>query len=117
MCGKPLCADCFTSLDRGIVCEDPDHRRVLENWSVIVRSNSEFEADMILRNLEYEGIETRMFSSRAFKLTIGEDPRDFAQVFVHESKLSTALAVLRDLNLPSTAVRDQNSNKEGLNVV
>jgi B-box zinc finger. len=63
-CGKPLCADCFVQLSTGIACDDPGHKIVLEEWAITFRSNSEFEVDMIVKNLENNRVASKMFSSR-----------------------------------------------------
>jgi hypothetical protein len=104
VCGKPVCADCAVLLgSRGIVCDEPEHRLLLERWTIVFRTNSEFEADMIVKNLENEGVELRKFSSRSFKRTIGENARDFVNVFVPSSEHHHAEQSLRTLGLSNIA--------------
>ena len=113
VCGKPICTDCSLQLSRGTVCEDPEHRMVLEEWNIVFRSNSEFEADMIVRNLEYQQVRTKVFSSRAFKQTIGADPHDSAKVFVHRDEHRRATFALNALGLLDTEQRTHESQKGG----
>jgi hypothetical protein len=82
------------------VCDDPTHKAMLEQWEIVFRSNSEFEADMIFRNLEHEGLELRRYSSRSYKQMIGEDPSDFVNVFALQSDRNRVLQILTDLGLP-----------------
>ncbi len=110
VCGKPVCADCFVQLGPGIVCDDPGHKIVLEEWAITFRSRSEFEVDMIVRNVENDGVESKMFSSRAFKQTIGADPRDVVNVFVRRSEHQRAEQVLSALGLSSFDDEIQKSN-------
>ncbi len=117
VCGKPVCADCSMQLSRGTVCEDPEHKIVLEEWDNVFRSNSEFEADMIVRNLEYQHVKTKVFSSRAFKQTINVDPHDSVQVFVHRDDFQRAILALSALGLLDTEQRIHESNHGGSTVV
>jgi hypothetical protein len=110
ICGKPVCADCFVRLSFGIVCDDPGHKTILEELTIAFRSNSEFEADMVVRNFQDDGIESKMFSSRAFKQTIGEDAQDVVNVFVRRSELQRAGQVLNALGLTSFDHEMQKSN-------
>ncbi len=113
VCGKPVCADCSVQLNRGNVCEDPGHRTVLEEWAIVLRSNSEFEADMIVRNLECQGLKTKTFSSRAFKEKIGEDAHEFVQVFVHQGESQRAQDVLSTLGLLNCERETQGTSEGG----
>jgi hypothetical protein len=117
VCGKPVCADCSLQLSRGTVCEDPEHKIVLEEWDIVFRSNSEFEADMIVRNLEYQQVKTKVFSSRTFKQTIGVDPYDSAQVFTHRDDYQRAILALSALGLLDTEQRTHESHQGGSTVV
>lgn len=101
MCGKPLCTDCSVRCKGEIVCEESSHKEVVELWAFLVRSNSEFEADMIVGNLRIEDIGVRRYSSRAFKSAIGENTWDVVQVYVRQEDLSRAQDILRDLDLPT----------------
>lgn len=117
VCGKPLCSECFVRLDRGIVCEESEHKAVLELWTMIVRSKSEFEADMVVRNLQLQGIGTKVYSSRVFKLRIGEDSRDDVKVFVLREECERARGVLGNLELPGIEMSNQKSEEKGPNFV
>jgi len=102
VCGKPVCADCSVEIAGTMLCEDPEHRTILADWVVATRTHSEFEADMIVRNLEYQGIRTRVFSSRVFKWRIGLDADDFVNVFVHRNQHGVAREVLIGLGVADT---------------
>jgi hypothetical protein len=100
VCGKPVCADCSVRVGDRVVCDDPDHKIILGAWELVFRSNSEFEADMIIRNLEFEKLELRRFSSRVHKHIVGEDPHDFVNVFVLRNEQPRAMQILTALGLP-----------------
>jgi hypothetical protein len=99
VCGKPVCADCFARFGSEVACDQREHRLILEQWSLVFCTNPEFEADMIVKNLENEAVEVKRYSSRVFKRSIGENSRDFVKVFVRSEDHGRAELVLRTLGL------------------
>lgn len=116
VCLKPLCIDCALPFGGTTVCDDPEHKHVLEHWTLLVRSDSEFEIDMVVQNLRCEGIDPQRYSSRAFKLTLGENPRDVAQVFVPKGQSVRAREILNNLGLPAVQHGERGSTKEESNI-
>jgi len=102
VCGKPICSDCSVQASRGVVCNDPEHRIVLDEWTTLFVTKSEFEADMIVKNLEIDGITSKRFSSRSFKLSVGESTRDFVNIYVQPEQQIRAEKVLNDVGLHGT---------------
>ncbi|MGH2568843.1 MAG: hypothetical protein ACRDGA_10930 [Bacteroidota bacterium] len=99
VCGKPVCGDCALTLEGKIFCDDVQHQKMRDAWSVIVVSDSEFEADMIQRNLAGEGIECRVFSFRDHVGTFWlPDPKP-VNALVPIPKKDQALNLLRRLSL------------------
>ncbi len=98
VCGKPICGQCTVQSGVDPVCTSTDHLAVARSWIVIRRTPSEFEADMISRTLDFHGVETKVFSTRAFKFTLGEDPEDGVNVFVRKEDLGRATEVLQSLD-------------------
>jgi hypothetical protein len=62
VCSKPVCTDCEVKVDGKILCTDPEHRILLQEWCILDETDSEFEAEALVRNLADGGIEARMFS-------------------------------------------------------
>lgn len=62
ICGKPVCSDCEVKSGKKILCADPEHKILLQEWCLIHQMESEFEAEALMRNLADNGIEGRMFS-------------------------------------------------------
>ncbi len=99
VCGKPVCRDCARMLPAGPVCAAADHREIAELWTAVHRSVSEFDADLISKNLSLQGIETKVFSSRVYSQTIRELPDDLVQVFIRKEFLGRAREILHSLRL------------------
>jgi hypothetical protein len=97
VCGKPICSDCSVPVGNARVCNDTGHKVIAEGWVRIAVTQSEFEADMVSRNLGLQNITAHVFSSRLFKLAIGEDSQDRTNIFVPKSAYERALEVLRSI--------------------
>lgn len=62
ICGKPVCSDCEVKSAGKILCSDPEHRILLQEWCVMHQPDSEYEAEALMRNLADGGIEIKTFS-------------------------------------------------------
>lgn len=116
VCGKPLCVRCCVRSDHGVVCDEQEHRKLLENSILLMTLCTEFEADMVSRNLEIQGIRTTHFSTRAFKLRIGDHPGDEVRMFLLSGDKERALEVLNDLDLPVGTPNSRGSDGIGGNI-
>lgn len=117
ICRKPVCRDCFVRIEGSVVCNMAYHQSIARSWATIHRSDSEFEADMLSKNLGHHGVETVVFSSRAFKLTIGKDPDDVVKVFVRKDSLDRAQEVLQNLGLTEGEQSNYRSEEKGPSLV
>jgi hypothetical protein len=98
ICSKPVCSDCIVKSNGKILCADPEHRMLLEEWCVVREPDSVFEAEALVRNLADGGIEGKMFSLHDHIAAHWLDENRIA-VFVRKLELEKAQALLQDLNL------------------
>ena len=98
VCGRPVCSACVVKHTGRIVCQDPEHRRMLQEWSVIHQPDTEFEADAFERNLADGGIEAKTFSIQSHVAThwLNENR---VLVFVRKTEMEKAKALLEELHL------------------
>lgn len=99
ICGKPVCGQCTVDFEGWKLCDNVQHKALLSHWSVLFVSDSEFETDIIKKNLELRGFATRIFASREYKEDIAESKGEFATLFVLQSEFKTAESVLKELDL------------------
>ena len=99
VCGKPVCAECAVDFKGWTLCDDGQHKALLTDWSVLFVSDSEFETDIIKKNLELSGYLSKIFSSREYKEDIGEPKDEFVKLFVLQSEFEKAEIVLKELGL------------------
>jgi hypothetical protein len=98
ICGKPVCSDCEVKSAGKILCSDPEHRILLQEWCVLHQPDSEFEAEALVRNLADAGIKAKTFSLRDYITTRWLD-ENRVFLFVRKSENEKAKALLKELNL------------------
>jgi hypothetical protein len=81
-----------------ILCNDHEHRVLLQEWNVMYRSDSEFEADALVRNLANGGIETKTFSLHDHIATYWLN-ENRVLLLVRKLEDEKAKALLKELNL------------------
>jgi hypothetical protein len=98
ICRKPVCSNCEVKSTGKILCADPEHRILLQEWCVIYQPDSEFEAEAFMRNLTNGGIEAKTFSLHDHIAThwLKENR---VLLFVRKSEDVRAKALLKELNL------------------
>jgi hypothetical protein len=98
ICGMPVCSDCEVNRDDKILCPNPEHSLLLQDWCVLHQVHSEFEADAFVRNLADGGLEVRSFSLHDHSAThwLKENR---VLLFVRKSEHEKASALLIELNL------------------
>jgi len=100
ICNKPVCSVCKVMVTGKILCHDPEHRVLLQDWCMIQEPASEFVADALARNLADGGIEAKSFSLHDHIAThwLKENR---VLLFVKKSEEEKAQALLQELNLIS----------------
>ena len=110
VCGKPVCGDCSVTVQKSLFCDQPEHQTTQKEWAVIFTSESEFESDAIRRNLEFAGMETKVFSMRDHVATFWFDEFAIVRVMVRQSEKERALVVLEELQLLNGPAEHQTRN-------
>jgi hypothetical protein len=81
-----------------ILCADPEHSILLQEWCVIYQTDSEFKADAFMRNLADGGIEAKTFSlhDHGAMHWLNENR---VEIFIRKLDNEKAKALLKELNL------------------
>jgi hypothetical protein len=98
VCYKPLCEACRTISGKKYACGDPLHQQMLNDWSIVHQSESEFETDAIQQNLKAADIESKAFSLHDH-IAAHFIPASRVTVWVKQQELSKAVQVLTNLDL------------------
>jgi hypothetical protein len=98
ICSKPMCADCVVKVGNKLLCTNPEHQDMLQNWQVICCPETEYEADAVVCNLVTGGIEAKTFSLHDH-IAAREMNESRVIVFVKKSEIEKSKTLLLDLNL------------------
>jgi len=91
VCGRPLCDECLSDQGGGpALCDFSDHALVAGAWATLFHGASEFAADCVARNVEAQGIPTRVFSNRQHVGGVTTGASDIVRVFVKGDDLERA---------------------------
>ena len=66
VCGKPVCADCSSSVEGKTYCDDASHVRLGSTHRLLGFSPYEFEAELVAQNLRAGGIQVLVFPLSAY---------------------------------------------------
>ncbi len=98
VCYKPLCEVCKTIKGMKLFCGNQAHHEILNDWSIVHHSESEFEADAIRQNLKAAEIESKSFSLHDH-VTAHFIPANLVTVWVRKTEVQKATTVLTGLHL------------------
>ena len=90
VCGRPLCDECRSGQGVPALCDSLDHAIVAGAWAKLFHCASEFAADCVARNVEAQGIPTRIFSNRQHVGAVTTGASDIVRVFVKGDDLERA---------------------------
>jgi len=99
VCGKPVCGDCAVRSDDRFFCEDPDHRSIHSGWQPVYSCVSDFEADVVQRNLQQAGLETKVSSKGGHLELYWAHQKPVVQVWTSKAKAAEAETLLQQLGL------------------
>jgi len=108
VCGKAVCEECAENFGNRILCEDPEHRIILDRWKVIHTFDFEYEAAMLYANLEQQGIEARAFTKLNPDITDAIIRPTIVEVLVHYQKFEDAQEILKALGLGEEDEENEN---------
>ena len=108
VCRRPVCCDCSSTKGGKVFCMDASHSRLTETHTRFASAHSEFDADLIVRNLSANDVPALAFSSKQY----GEFHRftDLPEVslFVPSEMHESALRIVEELDLSDFLLKEGN---------
>lgn len=98
ICSKPVCGDCAAGFEGRIFCDQVHHQQMHRQWKVVYTTDSEFDADIIEKNLTGVGIACKAYSLRDHLATYWIDDRS-VRVMVENGLYERATSHLQSLHL------------------
>ncbi len=99
VCARPLCGDCAVMECGKFFCDDRDHRQVDKEMIPLMWCESEFEVDLILRNLQSHQFPVRWFSPSHHVENFWQRVRMPIALWIAKDRRSEAERVLAGLGL------------------
>jgi hypothetical protein len=95
-CGRVLCNECAAVGRPAFLCEDHRSIMVIEGWTQVYSTHSEFEAQLVRENLRAEGMDAQIFSQRdrIFSVDLGE--LSIVRILVPAIDYARALGTIRE---------------------
>jgi hypothetical protein len=66
ICGKPVCDDCSVARENKVYCDDVTHSQLAASHTRLGVAATEFEADMLVKNLSLNGVPAIRCSAKKF---------------------------------------------------
>jgi len=99
VCGKPVCDDCSLSREGKIYCDDVKHSQLFSTFTRLAFAATEFEADLIAKNLEPSGISVLLYSAKAYAHFCRLTDEERISVYVNTEKTDEAKRLLAENDL------------------
>lgn len=74
LCGRTVCGS-VPAVNRAALCDQHAHVPIIEGWAQVYTTGDPLEADLIVQNMQAEGIDAQVYSQKddhAFPVDIGE---------------------------------------------
>ncbi|MEW5798015.1 MAG: B-box zinc finger protein [Bacteroidota bacterium] len=102
VCGKPVCGDCAVAKLGAYFCNDASHQTIFERYTTLCESQSMFEAELIAKNLEANGISVQWFERSRYR-------KDFLPaLYVLTGSVENAMTILQSLDLLDFIIPENN---------
>lgn len=103
ICGKPVCGDCAIANHGTYFCNDSSHLTIFESHTELCESHHMFEAELIAKNLEENGVSVQWFDRRQYRKEVPP------ALYVPNGSEEKAIAVLQSLDLLDFVIQKNNA--------
>ena len=104
VCGKPVCDDCSVSRENKLFCDDVAHSALSTSRMKVAAAATEFEADMLVKNLLLNGVPALQFSAGKFShFCRFADDLSFS-IYVGNEFIEKARSLIEEMDLDEFAI-------------
>ena len=99
ICGMPLCNNC-SDVQNGIhFCKSKHHKIYNDEYALLVRTPTQFSAEMIVKNLELKGVHVVSYTARQFANSQSLRDTTLTRIYVRRETSDTAKNILQELDI------------------
>jgi len=99
ICGKPVCDDCSVGREDKVYCDDVAHSQLTTAYTKLGAVTTEFEADLLVKNLSMNGIVALYHSPKRFSQFSCLTDNCSISVFVKTEMIVEARHLLEEMGL------------------
>jgi hypothetical protein len=106
VCGKPVCGDCSVMKENKLYCDDVSHSRLMSVHAKLAAVGTEFEADMIVKNLSLNGVQAVQFSAKKFSHFCRLKDDQLTSIFVKIESIEKARGLIDEMGLDEFVIQE-----------
>lgn len=99
VCGKPVCDDCSVARGNKVYCEDVTHSQPTTARTKLGAVATEFEADMLVKNLALNGVPAVQYSAKKFSQLCRLSDDRSVSIFVALELIDEARRLIDEMEL------------------
>lgn len=99
ICGKPVCDDCSVGKENKLYCDDVAHSQLTTVYTKLAAVASEFDADMLVKNLSVNGVIALYHSAKKYSQFCRFTDDASISVFVRTEKIDEAKRLLKEMDI------------------
>jgi len=106
VCGKPVCGDCSVARENKVYCDDVMHSQLTAAYTKLGAVATEFEADMLVKNLSLNGVPALQYSAKRFsQFCFFTDDRSVS-IFVKNESIDEARRLIEEMDLEEFLIHE-----------
>jgi hypothetical protein len=99
VCGKPVCDDCSAARDNKLYCSDVAHSQLTAAHTKLGDTATEFEADLLIKNLSSNGVPALQYSTKKFSRFYSLSDGRRVSIFVGTEFIDEARRLIEEMDL------------------
>ena len=106
VCGKPVCGDCSVARENKLYCNDVAHARLTTTHTKLGDAATEFDADLIVKNLSSNGVPALQYSMKKFSHFCCLTGNDTVSILVKTESIEEARRIIEEMDLEEFLIRE-----------
>ena len=106
VCGKPVCGDCSVARDNKLYCCDVAHSQLTTAYTKLGDTASEFDADLLIKNLSSNGVPVVQYSAKKFSQFCSLSDGRRVSIFVKTEFTDEARRLIEEMDLDEFLIHE-----------
>ena len=106
ICGKPVCDDCSVTRENKVYCDDVTHAQLTIAYTRLATVASEFDADVLVKNLSTNGVPALEYSAKRFSQFCHLTDDYFVSIYVKTEVINEARRLIEEMDLKDFLIQE-----------